>query len=97
MTFLELTDLEKKYNEILTSTSRGFAFGHEFLDMWVPGISKEESIKNFFESVKLYNVEKEFGLKIYKKNIKEKDLNKIISLPENYKLTINDEIIEINI
>ena len=65
--------------------------------MWVPGISKEESIKNFFEAVKLYNVEKEFGLKIYKKNIKEKDLNKIISLPENYKLTINDEIIEINI
>ena len=59
-------------------------------------ISKEESIKNFFEAVKLYNVEKEFGLKIYKKNIKEKDLNKIISLPENYKLTINDEIIEIN-
>ena len=65
--------------------------------MWVPGISKEESIKNFFEAVKLYNVEKEFGLKIYKKNIKEEDLNKIISLPENYKLTINDEIIEINI
>ena len=63
MTFLELTDLEKKYNEILISTSRGFAFGHEFLDMWVPGISKEESIKNFFEAVKLYNVEKEFGLK----------------------------------
>jgi len=60
MFFLNLLELEKQYNDILISTSRGFGLGYEFLDIWVPGISKEESIKNFFEAAKLYNVEKKF-------------------------------------
>ena len=97
MIFLNLLELEKQYNDILISTSRGFGLGHEFLDIWVPGISKDESVKNFFEATKLYNVEKEFGLKINKKNIKENDLNKITSLPKSYALTVKDEMIELKL
>ncbi len=97
MFFLNLLKLEKQYNDILISRSRGFGLGHEFLDIWVPGISKEESIKNFFEAATLYNFEKEFGLKIDKKNIEENDLNKIMSLTKNYAVTVNGEMIEIKL
>ena len=62
MIFLDLLELERRYNDVLISTARGFKLGHEFLDIWVPGVVKEESVKNFFEAAKIYNVEKKFGL-----------------------------------
>ena len=95
MVFLNLLELEEQYNDILISTSRGFGLGHEFLDIWVPGISKEESIKNFFEAVKLYNVEKDFGLRIDKKNIEENELKKIASASKKYEVIVEDEVIKI--
>ena len=95
MIFLNLLELEEQYNDILISTSRGFGLGHEFLDIWVPGISKEESIKNFFEAVKLYNVEKDFGLRIDKKNIEENELKKIASASKKYEVIVEDEVIKI--
>ena len=97
MIFLDLLELERRYNDILTSTARGFELGYEFLDIWVPGVVKEESIKNFFEATKIYNVDKEFGLTINKKSISGKDFNTIKSLPKDYTVKVKDEILEIKL
>ena len=97
MIFLDLLELERRYNDVLISTARGFELGHEFLDIWVPGVVKEESVRNFFEATKIYNVEKEFGLTIYTKDISGKDLNKIKSLPKDYTVKVKDEILKIKL
>ena len=97
MIFLDLLKLERRYDNVLISTARGFKLGHEFLDIWVPGVVKEESVKNFFEATKIYNVEKEFGLTIHTKDISEKDFNTIKSLPKDYTVKVKDEILEIKL
>ena len=97
MIFLDLLELERRYNDVLISTARGFELGHEFLDIWVPGVVKDESVKNFFEATKIYNVEKKFGLTINKKSISEKDLNKIKSLTKDYTVKVKNEILEIKL
>ena len=97
MILLDLLELERRYNDVLISTARGFKLGHEFLDIWVPGVEKEESIKNFFEATKMYNVEKKFGLTINIKSINEKDLSIIKSLPKDYTVKVKKEILEIEL
>ena len=97
MFFLDLLELEKRYNDVLISTARGFELDHEFLEIWVPGVFKEESVKNFFEAAKIYNVEKKFGLTINKKSISENDLNKIKSLPKDYTVQVKEAILEIKL
>ena len=97
MIFLDLLELERRYNDVLISTARGFKLGHEFLDIWVPGVVKEESVRNFFEATKMYNVEKKFGLTINIKSINEKDLSIIKSLPKDYTVKVKDEILKIKL
>ena len=97
MILLDLLELERRYNDVLISTARGFELGHEFLDIWVPGVAKAESVENFFEATKIYNVEKKFGLTINKKSISEKDINKIKDLPKDYTVKVKDEILEIKL
>ena len=97
MILLDLLELERRYNDVLISTARGFELGHEFLDIWVPGAVKEESVKNFFEATKIYDVEEKFGLIINKKSISEKDLNKIKNLTKEYTVKVKNEILEIKL
>ena len=88
-------DLLKKYDEILTSTSRGFDTEHEFLESWVPNPEINQSISDLINSAIDYDI-KEFELILPEKetkdinldNLKKKFSEKIIlNLNEN-KLTI---------
>ena len=88
-------DLLKKYDAILTSTSRGFDTEHEFLESWVPNPEINQSISDLINSAIDYDI-KEFELILPEKetkdinpdNLKKKFSKKIIvNLNEN-KLTI---------
>ena len=63
-------DLLKKYDEILTSTSRGFDTEHEFLESWVPNPEINQSISDLINSAIDYDI-KEFELILTEKEIKD--------------------------
>ena len=88
-------DLLRKYDEILTSTSRGFDTEHEFLESWVPNPEINQSISDLINSAIDYDI-KEFELILPEKETKDIDLDNlkkkfskkiIVNLNEN-KLTI---------
>ena len=55
MISIEYSELVKKYDEILVSTSRGFDTKHEFLESWVPNLDLNQSISDLFNSAIDYN------------------------------------------
>ena len=67
MISLDYKNLIKKYNEILTSTSRGFDTEHEFLETWVPNLDINQSVSDLINSAIDYKTE-EFELILPKKN-----------------------------
>ena len=50
MISVNYSELLKKYDEILTSTSRGFDTEHEFLETWVPNLDINQSISDLINS-----------------------------------------------
>ena len=82
MISLDYKNLIKKYNEILTSTSRGFDTEHEFLEPWVPNLDINQSVSDLINSAIDYKTE-EFELiltkeeleKLQFENLKKKFLN----------------------
>ena len=56
MISIEYSELVKKYDEILVSTSRGFDTKHEFLESWVPNLDLNQSISDLFNSAIDYNL-----------------------------------------
>ena len=48
--------LLKKFDELLTSTSRGFDTEHEFLESWVPDNDINQSLIDLISSANDYNV-----------------------------------------
>ena len=69
-------DLLKKYDEILTSTSRGFDTEHEFLESWVPNTEINQSISDLINSAIDYDV-KELELVFSSKEIKDINLDNL--------------------
>ena len=91
MIFLNYSDLLKKYDEILISTSRGFDTEHEFLETWVPNNDINQSISDLINSAIDYGTT-EFKLilsetevkSIKVENLKKKFLHKgFINLTKN--------------
>ena len=76
MITLIYTDLLKKYDEILTSTSRGFDTEHEFLESWVPNPEINQSISDLINSAIDYDI-KEFELILSEKEIKDINLENL--------------------
>ena len=58
MISLNYSLLLKKYNEILTSTSRGFDTEHEFLELWVPNDDINQSISELIIAANDYDTKK---------------------------------------
>ena len=58
MVSITYSELLKKYDEILISTSRGFDIKHEFLESWVPNPDLNQSISDLFNSAIDYNIKK---------------------------------------
>ena len=88
------SELLKKYDAVLTSTSRGFDRKHEFLETWVPNTDIDNSVSDLINSAIDYEVneleliflEKE-DENINFENLKKKFINQgTIILKEN-KLT----------
>lgn len=88
------SELLKKYDAVLTSTSRGFDRKHEFLETWVPNTDIDNSVSDLINSAIDYEVneleliflEKE-DENINFENLKKKFINQgTINLKEN-KLT----------
>ena len=52
------SDLIKRYEKILTSTSRGFDTNHEFLESWVPSTNINQSISDLINAAFDYNIKK---------------------------------------
>ena len=46
----------KKYNQILTSTSRGFDTKYEFLESWVPSTDLTQSVSDLVNSALDYDI-----------------------------------------
>ena len=70
MITLIYSELLKKYDEILVSTSRGFDTEYEFLESWVPSIDFNQSISDLINSAIDYNI-KDLELTISKVEIEE--------------------------
>ena len=78
MISLNYSDLLKKYDEILISTSRGFDTEYEFLETWVPNNDINQSISDLINSAIDYRT-KEFKLILSEtevKSIKVENLKK---------------------
>ena len=56
MISLNYSDLLKKYDKILTSTSRGFDTEYEFLETWVPNLDINQSISDLINSAIDYDI-----------------------------------------
>ena len=50
------SELLKKYDAVLTSTSRGFDRKHEFLETWVPNTDIDNSVSDLINSAIDYEV-----------------------------------------
>jgi len=53
---INYSDLSKKYNEILISTSRGFDTKYEFLESWVPSSDLTQSVSDLINSAFDYDI-----------------------------------------
>tara|TARA_Y100000294_G_C8306994_1_gene237106 strand:+ start:49 stop:354 length:306 start_codon:yes stop_codon:yes gene_type:complete len=76
MISIAYSELLKKYDEILISTSRGFDTNHEFLESWVPNPDFNQSISDLFNSAIDYNL-KELELIFSEKEIKILNLDNL--------------------
>ena len=76
MISITYSELLKKYDEILISTSRGFDTKHEFLESWVPNPDLNQSISDLFNSAIDYNI-KELELIFSEKEIKILNLDSL--------------------
>ena len=65
-------ELLKKYDEILTSTSRGFDTEHEFLESWVPNTEINQSISDLINAAIDYDVKE---LELVFSSEETKDIN----------------------
>ena len=82
MISLNYSLLSKKYNEILTSTSRGFDTEHEFLELWVPNDDINQSISELITAANDYDT-KELKIELSGEEFKKVNL-------ENLKKRISD-------
>ena len=76
MISITYSELLKKYDEILISTSRGFDTKYEFLESWVPNPDLNQSISDLFNSAVDYNI-KELELIFSEKEIKILNLDNL--------------------
>lgn len=91
MIHLNYEDLLKNYDQILTSTSRGFDTEHEFLESWVPNTDINQSISDLINSAIEYNIT-EFELTLTEdlvKNINIENLKNKFSKDSMVKLEKN--------
>ena len=65
-------ELLKKYDEILTSTSRGFDTEHEFLESWVTNTDINQSISDLINAAIDYDVKE---LELVFSSEETKDIN----------------------
>ena len=79
------SELLKKYDEILISTSRGFDTKYEFLESWVPNPDLNQSISDLFNSAVDYNI-KELELIFSEKEIKILNLDNLRKKFSNLKI-----------
>lgn len=56
MITIDYNELSKKYNQILTSTSRGFDTKYEFLESWVPSTDLTQSVSDLVNSALDYDI-----------------------------------------
>ena len=82
MISITYSELLKKYDEILISTSRGFDTKHEFLESWVPNPDLNQSISDLFNSAIDYNI-KELELIFSEKEIKILNLDSLKKIFSN--------------
>ena len=83
MISLNYSDLLKKYDEILTSTSRGFDTEYEFLETWVPNLDINQSISDLINSAIDYST-KEFEIILTKEELEKLDSENLIKKFSNY-------------
>ena len=91
MISLVYSELLKKYNEILISTSRGFDTEYEFLEYWVPSTDINQSISDLVNSAIDFNITK-LEIIFTKEEINDlyfKDLKKKFYQYETFDLTKN--------
>ena len=85
MISITYSELLKKYDEILISTSRGFDTKYEFLESWVPNPDLNQSISDLFNSAVDYNI-KELELIFSEKEIKILNLDNLRKKFRNLKI-----------
>ena len=85
MISITYSELLKKYDEILISTSRGFDTKYEFLESWVPNPDLNQSISDLFNSAVDYNI-KELELIFSEKEIKILNLDNLRKKFSNLKI-----------
>ena len=76
MISVNYSELLKKYDEILTSTSRGFDTEHEFLETWVPNLDINQSISDLINSAIDYSI-KEFEIILTKEELEKLDFENL--------------------
>ena len=72
MISLNYSELLKKYEAVLISTSRGFDTEYEFLESWVPSIDINQSITDLINAAIDYNIS---DLELILSNDEINDLN----------------------
>ena len=76
MISVNYSELLRKYDEILTSTSRGFDTEHEFLETWVPNLDINQSISDLINSAIDYST-KEFEIILTKEELEKLDFENL--------------------
>ena len=94
MISITYSELLKKYDEILISTSRGFDTKYEFLESWVPNPDLNQSISDLFNSAVDYNIQ-ELELIFSEKEVKILNLDNLRKKFSNLKIldVMNNKLI----
>ncbi len=91
MISIQFRELVKKYEKILTSTSRGFDTKYEFLEAWVPSSEITQSVLDLINSALDYEI-KELEILFDVSDFKELNFDKIKKkFPQNIKILTEEK------